>query len=75
MNDDALSLRRLDSNLESFKKFHATRKWRGAIKAVMAVNRIRAITDSPRPSTFTDSNDEADEFDWVNQRPDSGNKE
>lgn len=46
-HDDAvLAAINLDSNLAEFKKFHATRKFRSAAKAVIAINRMRALIGS-----------------------------
>ena len=38
----------LTTNLETLRTFHATRKLRGAVKAVIALNRMKS--GSPRPS-------------------------
>jgi hypothetical protein len=35
-----LENRNLDANLKEFKKFHATRKFRAAAKAIIAVNKM-----------------------------------
>ncbi len=37
---EELATRNLDTNLQEFKKFHATRKFRAAAKAVMAIRRM-----------------------------------
>jgi len=41
--DHVLAAINLDSSLAEFKKFHATRKFRSAAKAVIAINRMRAL--------------------------------
>jgi len=47
MTDDAtLAAINLDSNLAEFKKFNAARRFKGAAKAVMAVNRMRLLLNS-----------------------------
>lgn len=54
--------RSLDANLKEFKKFHATRKFRAAAKAVIAIRRMsKAFGGSDSgASTPTDYNAEAD---------------
>jgi hypothetical protein len=47
----------LNANLEAFKKFNANRKLKGAVKAVMALNKIKNLTSSPRDPSAGDSKD------------------
>lgn len=46
-DDQVLAAINLDSNLAEFKKFHATRKFRSAAKAVIAINRMKALIGTP----------------------------
>lgn len=40
---DELAARSLEANLSHFKKFHATRKFKAAAKAIMSINRMKLI--------------------------------
>jgi hypothetical protein len=40
----------LDTNLAEFKKFHATRKFRAAAKAIMAVNKMAMLANTLKAS-------------------------
>ena len=45
MAADQLERNNLDSNLEEFKKFHGARKFRAAVKTVIAIKRMsRALS-------------------------------
>jgi calcium/calmodulin-dependent protein kinase I len=46
-DDAVLAAINLDSNLAEFRKFHATRKFRSAAKAVIAINRMKALLGTP----------------------------
>ena len=59
MKDESLLIaNNLDSNLAEFKKFHATRKLKGAAKAIIAMNRMKNITNSLKAAAA--SNEEGD---------------
>lgn len=52
-----LSSRNLNANLEAFKKFNANRKLKGAVKAVMAINKIRNMMSGLSSSQNNDKMD------------------
>jgi len=46
LTDDVLAQRNLDKNLKQLKRFNAKRKFRAAVKALIAVNRFKNIMKS-----------------------------
>ena len=44
-------MRNLNANLEAFKKFNANRKLKGAVKAVIAINKIKNLMGNTSGST------------------------
>jgi serine/threonine protein kinase len=48
-SDDRLSIRSLDMNLRTFKKFNARRKFKAGIKVVIAANKFEQIMASYKP--------------------------
>lgn len=50
----SLASRNLDANLEEFRKYNTSRRLKGAVKAVMAVNKIKNLTNSLKAPAATE---------------------